>query len=166
MSRGRVIAQAAGAAVVVVALDLVTKLLVRDGLQTGTERELVGQLLRVVHAENDGVAFGGLSGRPVLVALLVVVAVGALLAYFLSHLEADGVWLPTGMLVGGAVGNAVDRASGGSVTDFVKVPHWPAFNVADIAITLGVVVLLIVVERDARVAERQAGVRDAADDQR
>ena len=51
---------------------------------------------------------------------------------------------------------SIDRASGGSVTDFVKVPHWPAFNVADIAITLGVIALLIVVERDARATERQA----------
>ena len=122
MSRGRVIAQAGATAVLVVIVDLVTKLLVRDGLQTGTEHEVVGQLLRVVHAENNGVAFGGLSGKPVLVALLVVVAVSALLAYFLTHLEADGVWLPTGMLVGGAAGNAIDRVSGGSVTDFVKFP--------------------------------------------
>lgn len=159
MSRGRVIAQAGATAVLVVVADLATKLLVRDGLRTGTEHEVVGQLLRVVHAENNGVAFGGLSGRPILVALLVVVAVGALLAYFLTHLEADGVWLPTGMLVGGAAGNAIDRASGGSVTDFVKFPHWPAFNVADMAITFGVIVLLYVVESPP--ARRDGTAREA-----
>ena len=155
-SHGRVIALAAATAGTVVLLDLLSKVLVRGDLTLGSEREVVGQLLRVVHSENDGVAFGRLSGSPVLVALFVAAAVIGLLAYFLTHLDTDAVWLPTGLLVGGAAGNAIDRASGGSVTDFVKFPHWPAFNVADIAITLGVIVLLIVVERDARATERQA----------
>ena len=164
MSRGGVVAMAAATAVTVVVLDVLAKVLVRGDLTLGSEREVVGRLLRVVHAENDGVAFGRLSGSPVVVALLVGAAVAGLLAYFLTHLDADGVWLPTGLLVGGAAGNAIDRASGGSVTDFVKVPHWPAFNVADIAITLGVLILLVVVERDARAKERQAGA-DGPDDQ-
>ena len=155
-SHGRVIALAAATAGTVVLLDLLSKVLVRGDLTLGSEREVVGQLLRVVHSENDGVAFGRLSGSPVLVALFVAAAVIGLLAYFLTHLDTDAVWLPTGLLVGGAAENAIDRASGGSVTDFVKFPHWPAFNVADVAITLGVIVLLIVVERDARATERQA----------
>ena len=58
------------------------------------------------------------------------------------------IWLPTGMLLGGALGNIVDRIREGAVVDFVKLPYWPAFNVADAAITVGVVVLLLVVERD------------------
>ena len=161
MGRGRVIALAALTAVVVVALDVLSKVLVRDELTPGSEHEVVGQLLRIVHAENEGVAFGRLSGSPVLVALLVAAAVIALLGYFLTHLDARDVWLPTGMLVGGAAGNALDRASGGSVTDFLKLPHWPAFNVADIAITVGVVLLLVVVERDVRAKERQAGIDGA-----
>ena len=165
MPRGRVIALAAATALVVLVVDVLAKVLVRDGPRLGSEHEVAGRLLRVVHAENDGVAFGRLSGSPVLVALLVAIAVVALLAYFVTHLDADGVWLPTGMLVGGAVANAVDRASGGSVTDFIKVPHWPAFNLADIAITLGVIVLLVVVERDARAKDRQAA-SDGPDGQR
>lgn len=163
MSRGGVVGLAAATAVAVVALDVAAKVLVRGELTRGSEREVVGQLLRLVHTENEGVAFGRLSGSPVLVALLVGVAVLALVGYFLTHLDADGVWLPTGLLVGGAAGNAIDRASGGSVTDFVKLTHWPAFNVADIAITLGVIVLLVVVERDARAKERQAAA-DGPDD--
>lgn len=163
MSRGGVVGLAAATAVAVVALDVAAKVLVRGELTRGSEREVVGQLLRLVHTENEGVAFGRLSGSPVLVALLVGAAVLALVGYFLTHLDADGVWLPTGLLVGGAAGNAIDRASGGSVTDFVKLTHWPAFNVADIAITLGVIVLLVVVERDARAKERQAAA-DGPDD--
>ena len=59
------------------------------------------------------------------------------------------------MLLGGALANAADRVSGGNVTDFVKLPYWPAFNVADIAITGGVVLLVVVVDRDARARERE-----------
>ncbi len=74
-----------------------------------------------------------------------------------------GIWLPTGMLLGGAIGNVVDRASRGAVTDYIKLPHWPAFNIADAAITLGVVVLLVVVERDARRRDRAAQAASAAE---
>ena len=63
-------------------------------------------------------------------------------------------WLPTGMLVGGAIGNVIDRLRTGEVTDFVQIPlGFPAFNVADMSITFGVVVLLFVIEHDAGARE-------------
>jgi signal peptidase II len=51
------------------------------------------------------------------------------------------------MLLGGAAGNLIDRIRDGAVTDFVKLPHWPAFNLADVSITLGVLTLIYVLER-------------------
>ena len=54
--------------------------------------------------------------------------------------------MPAGLLVGRAIGNLIDRVAHGAVTDFIKLPHWPAFNVADMAITFGVITLLLVVE--------------------
>ena len=59
----------------------------------------------------------------------------ALVFFFATHTGRPLVWLPTGLLLGGAIGNLIDRARDGSVTDFVKFPHFPAFNVADMAIT-------------------------------
>ena len=56
------------------------------------------------------------------------------------------LWLPTGMLVGGALGNLIDRLANGSVIDFIKLPAWPAFNVADMSITFGVIALVLVLE--------------------
>ena len=56
----------------------------------------------------------------------------ALVFFFVTHTGRPLVWLPTGLLLGGAIGNLIDRALEGSVTDFVKLPHFPAFNVADI----------------------------------
>jgi signal peptidase II len=164
MARGRVLALAAATMVAVVVLDQVAKALVRDGVVVGERRDLVGGALRLVHVENDGVAFGRLSGSPVLVALIVGGALTALLVFFVTHLDVPGIWLPTGMLLGGALGNVVDRVGRSAVTDFVQVPHWPAFNLADVSITLGVVVLLVVVERDARRRERANAAAPAGED--
>ena len=80
----------------------------------------------------------------------------ALVAYFVTHLDKPLVWLPTGMLLGGALGNVIDRLRDGAVTDFIKLPAWPAFNVADISITFGVLVLLYVTERPRHAAASDA----------
>jgi signal peptidase II len=69
-----------------------------------------------------------------------------LLTYFVRHPTRPYLWIPTGLLVGGALGNLLDRILNGAVTDFIKLPHWPAFNVADMSITFGVLALLWVVE--------------------
>lgn len=164
MSHGRVLALTALTTVAVLLLDQVAKALVRAGLEGGEGRDVLGAALRLVHVENDGVAFGRLAGSPALVALVVGVALVALVLYVGTHLEVPGIWLPTGMLLGGAIGNVLDRLARGSVTDFIKPTHWPAFNLADVSITLGVVVLLIVVERDVRRRERADAGTEAADE--
>jgi signal peptidase II len=136
---------------IVVVLDQVTKALVRDGIAIG-EEDSVLPAVTLVHVRNSGVAFGAFSGGGLIVVALVAAALTALLYYFFTHLDRRLVWLPTGMLLGGSIGNIIDRVRDGAVTDFVKLPAWPAFNVADIAITFGVLVLLWVIEQqdDAR----------------
>jgi signal peptidase II len=84
------------------------------------------------------------------VPVFIAVAIVALVAYFATHPTRRLAWLAVGLLLGGAVGNAIDRIDHGAVTDFVKLPHWPAFNVADTAITFGVLVLIYVLERGDR----------------
>jgi signal peptidase II len=145
-------ARAGLVAAAVLALDQATKALVRHGLALGDE-EPVLPAVKLVHTRNSGVAFGTFAGSTI-VSVLVAVALAALLGYFATHATKPLVWLPTGMLVGGAVGNIVDRVRDGAVTDFVKLPAWPAFNLADASITLGIVVLLVVVERSDRAADR------------
>ena len=73
-------------------------------------------------------------------------ALALLLAYFARHADRPLLWLPTGLLLGGALGNLIDRIHQGYVTDFIHLPHWPAFNVADMCITGGVVALVLVLE--------------------
>jgi len=70
-----------------------------------------------------------------------------LIYYFARHSSQALLWLPTGMIAGGALGNLIDRLRIGAVTDFIKFPDWPAFNVADSAITLGVVALVLLIGR-------------------
>lgn len=130
----------------VVVLDQVTKALVRSGIDVG-EEDSVLPAVSLVHVRNTGVAFGAFSGGGIIVVILVAAALVALLSYFVTHLDKRLVWLPTGMLLGGSVGNIIDRVRDGAVTDFVKLPAWPAFNVADMAITFGVLVLLWVIEQ-------------------
>jgi signal peptidase II len=148
---GRAVAWRRAAIVVaaVLALDQVTKALARGSIARG-EEDPVLPFLDLVHVRNEGVAFGIAAGGQALVVVLVTVALAALVVYFARHARIRGIWLPAGMLAGGAVGNIVDRVRDGAVTDFLKLPSWPAFNIADVAITLGVVALLFVVERDAR----------------
>jgi signal peptidase II len=159
VSEQRSVSLAALIAVMVVALDQATKAIVRDQIPRGDQRDLILGA-HLVHIENDGVAFGRLGGSGVLVALVVAAAVIGVVVYFARHRTTPLIWLPTGLLLGGAAGNILDRLSGGAVTDFIKLPHWPAFNVADIAVTAGVILLLIVIELDAR---RQKRAGEAAD---
>jgi signal peptidase II len=141
-----VVARAALVTAVVVVLDQVTKAIVRGGIDVGHEDSIL-PAVSLVHVRNTGVAFGAFSGGGLIVVALVVAALSALLYYFVTHLDKRLVWLPTGMLLGGSIGNIIDRIRDGAVTDFVKLPAWPAFNVADVAITFGVLVLLWVIEQ-------------------
>ena len=146
MSTGRTALRTALVAVAVVAADQVSKALVRADISRFDEVDLVLGI-KLIHTRNTGVAFSMFSGGGPLVVIVALLALGALLAFFLTHIHRRLVWLPTGLLLGGAAGNLIDRIRIGAVTDFIKIPHWPAFNVADICVTLGVLTLIYVLEK-------------------
>jgi len=145
---GRAWSYAALVATAVVAADQLTKRLIDRSLSDGDHRDLIPGVLQLVHATNHGVAFSVSAGGPQVVLVVIGIAVAAIVGYFATHHDRPLIWLPTGMMVGGAFGNLVDRIRAGAVTDFIKLPHWPAFNLADTSITLGVVVLLFVLRDD------------------
>ena len=149
MSPGRTSLAAAGVAAAVVAVDQLAKVLVRGALEMGERVDLVAGV-KLVNVRNSGIAFGLLSDGGALLVVGTAVALLALVFFFVTHTGRPLVWLPTGLLLGGAIGNLIDRAIEGSVTDFVKFPHFPAFNVADTAITVGVVALIYVLEGPPR----------------
>ena len=145
--------RAALVAVAVVTADQAVKALVRTTIERGEEIDLfLG--IQLVNVRNRGIAFGLFSGGGVLLVLFALAALAALLVFFARHRDRPLVWLPTGLLIGGATGNLIDRAREGAVTDFIDLPAWPAFNVADMAITFGVLTLLYVLEGPPRRGRR------------
>ena len=130
---------------VVVAADQATKQAAVSGIERG-ESVNVFLGLDLTSTRNTGVAFGALEGGGLAVTLLIAVALALLVGYFALHAGRPWLWLPVGMLLGGALGNLADRARMGAVIDFIDPVAWPAFNLADAAIVLGVLGLLYVVE--------------------
>ena len=145
MTRGRGWALALATVGVVVALDQITKAWVRASVDPH-EKINVFFLLDITHVKNTGVAFGALSGSGAVVFVAVLVAMAGLLAYFAAHVDTPGLWLPVGMVFGGALGNLADRVRIDGVTDFIDPVLWPAFNVADMCIVIGVLGVLYLAE--------------------
>ena len=134
----------------VILVDQVAKRTVRHSIVPGEERKLLPGI-QLVNTRNHGVAFGFLPGDQTAVTILIGIALLALLIYFARHATRPWMWLPTGMLVGGALGNIVDRLREGSVTDFIKLPlGWPPFNLADASITLGILILFLIIDSSRR----------------
>jgi len=135
--------------------DQSAKAAVEDRLVIGEQVDVLGPLgLTLSH--NRGVAFGLAGGAGV---GLVLVTLGALavIGYIFSRKpERPGMWVAVGLLAGGALGNLADRIRADAVTDYVDVGSWPPFNLADAAITCGVVLLVLLYLRDAE-AEADGG---------
>lgn len=141
--------------VLVVVVDRVTKHAVATGIAAGQVHKLLPGI-KLVDVRNTGVAFSLFSGGGAIVLAITLVALTGLAGYFVLRPGRWLLWLPTGLLLGGAIGNLIDRVRTGAVTDFIKLPHWPAFNVADMAITFGVLTLLYTIEFGARREARGA----------
>lgn len=145
--RGRVpgVAVTLALTVLVIAADQISKAIVVAALGPGGDRdviEVIPGFLRLFYVENTGAAFGMLQGNsPVLTVLAAAVVI--VLAIAFRRLIAESVWLSAalGLQFGGAMGNIIDRLRHGFVVDFIDVSRWPTFNLADSAITVGVVIL-------------------------
>ncbi len=128
---------------VVVALDQAAKAVIIDALDPGERVDLVlgFDLTRIT---NSGIAFGLLDeGGDGLVLAITALALALVIAWFAADPLRPELWLGVGLLVGGAIGNLIDRLRLDAVTDFLDPPLWPAFNVADVSITLGVIVVAL-----------------------
>jgi len=144
-------ARAGLVAALVMVADQTTKALVSSSIALGESRPLVAGV-SLVHAENSGVAFSLLTGSEAAVVAVTVVIVAVVLCFFARNRHRRMLWLATGLIVGGALGNLLDRVRIGAVTDFIQIPHWPAFNLADTAITLGVACLFLILGRGGAAA--------------
>jgi signal peptidase II len=129
-------------AVCVFALDRLTKSLVSANVPFGTEVAVIGHLVGITNVHNAGAAFGfAPAGAAVFMTASIVVSIG-LVIYVARNPRDLRTDVILGFILGGTVGNGFDRLAYGTVTDFINVHFWPVFNVADSAISLGVVALL------------------------
>ena len=130
-------------AVVVFVADRITKNLITDRVPYGTEFAAVDHVVWITNIHNSGAAFG-LAPALILVFLVASIAVSfGLIVYVLSHRNDLVVDAVLGLILGGTLGNGFDRAMYGTVTDFIAVHFWPVFNVADSAVSVGVVLLAL-----------------------
>lgn len=139
----------------IIFFDQVTKILVKSKFALGESIEILGDFLRFTYIENPGMAFGIRFAGPWFFILFSFIASGVIL-YYLHKLRNERlkIRIPLALILGGAVGNLIDRILYHRVVDFIEVGvgayRWPVFNIADSAVTVGMVILisLILFERD------------------
>ena len=142
---GRGAPAAIATAGLVVAIDQASKQLAITSIERGDETNIFFGL-DLTNTRNSGVAFGAFEGGGAVVALLIGISLALLVGYFALNHDMPLLWLPVGLLLGGALGNLADRARDGAVIDFIDPVAWPAFNLADSCIVVGVFLLLWTVE--------------------
>ena len=141
--------QSAIVAILIVVIDQATKLIVVRSLALCERTDLVGNILRITHIRNSGAVFGTMRWAGSYFTLFSIVAGAALIVViFLARKSSMLVRTALGLVLGGAVGNLIDRLRYGAVVDFMDVGvsekvRWPCFNVADLAITVGVILLIV-----------------------
>jgi signal peptidase II len=127
----------------IIALDQITKAIVRNKLALGDAWPDADMLLNIVYVTNSGAAFGILQGQTLFLIGTSLVGVAAIVLYYIfPPLEHGLLRAALGLQLGGAAGNLIDRIRFGEVTDFINFSFWPAFNVADASISIGVVTIL------------------------
>jgi signal peptidase II len=126
------------------------------------DAEYLGGLLRFHFVRNTGSAFGLFQGQTSILTFATFLAIGFLVVFFLRNArESAVVALAVSLLVGGAIGNLIDRVRLGYVIDWIKLPNWPTFNVADSSITVGVILLFLAII----ISDMQEGAREHRDQQ-
>lgn len=146
MSRRGSLLRLALVGVLFLGLDQLTKYIVESRIDPGEQVDVLGPL-QLTLTFNDGIAFGIASGTGPFVLVLGFLALGALGLFVASAPPGWPTALAGGLILGGALGNLIDRLTRGEVVDFVNLPFWPAFNLADVGITLGVIALAVIVIR-------------------
>ena len=135
-----------GLGATVVVLDQLTKAWLTSFLAPGESVDVIGNLVRLVHGQNNGGLFGLFSGQALPFAVVSLVVVGLIVAYHARSGRNAYLSLTLGLLLGGALGNLIDRVRLGYVVDFVDAGigdlRWYTFNVADTAISFAILLLL------------------------
>lgn len=135
-------------ALAILVADQVTKALVVANLAIGEKTQLLGDLVQVWHAQNRGASFSLFQGWSIVFLVVSVLSI-AMVAYFHRSLRDQSPWLHLllGVVLGGTLGNFIDRLRQGYVTDWLSIgigdTRWPTFNVADSSLVVGIGILVL-----------------------
>jgi signal peptidase II len=131
-------------------LDQLTKAIVRRSVPAGSTIKVVNGFLNISHFGNTGAAFGLFRGRNTIFIVVSFIAIGFIFVYYRQFRADTWMKIALGLLLGGALGNLIDRMIIQSVTDFIRVRvwflhlrWWPAFNIADASVCIGAALLIV-----------------------
>lgn len=135
------------ALVIFLALDQLSKYLVDSSMELGQTIPLIKGVFDLTYVRNDGAAWNILSGKQTLLIVVTGAVMLAIIAYVIVNRKKISLLekLSLGMIVGGGIGNLIGRASVGYVTDFLNIQIIPVFNVADIGVTVGCILLILTI---------------------
>jgi len=125
-----------------VIIDQISKLMVQSNLHLYGTINVINGILDIVYYRNDGAAFGIFKGMNSVFIVIIIIAIGFILMYYRSFRYNLWMKISLGFLLGGALGNLIDRIRAGYVIDFINFRWWPAFNIADASVCVGAVMLL------------------------
>ena len=131
-------------ALAVVVFDQLTKFFIRKNFQLSESIPVVKNIFHLTYLNNTGSAFSIFQGFNLFFIIFSIVVIGAII-YYLKHIKENEklMQFAIGLLLGGTIGNFIDRILVGAVTDFIDFRVWPVFNIADSAVTISVVLLII-----------------------
>jgi signal peptidase II len=150
-------------AIIIIILDQFTKSMARGKLAIVGTIEVIRGFFELIYSENTGAAFGTFQGRNSVFIIVNILAIVFIFIYYKKF--KDNIWMKIslGFILGGAIGNLIDRIFFGFVTDFIRIRlwvihsfWWPNFNIADSGVTVGAIILIIVLFMDSYKAEKSA----------
>lgn len=146
----------------VVLVDQVSKLFVRSSFEYGRPHRIIGDWVRLTYIENPGMAFGIEIGGQIFFTLFSLIATIIIFIYIVrARQEKIQLRVSLALILGGAIGNLIDRFLYGKVVDFIEVgignARWPIFNIADSAVTIGMIILITMVLFDKSAPETEKG---------
>jgi|ETNmetMinimDraft_2_1059921.scaffolds.fasta_scaffold33756_3 signal peptidase II len=131
--------------ILIVLLDQLSKYLVRVYINNPVT--VIKDILDIIYTSNTGAGFSILQGNNITLIIITLIILGGFLYYYRRFPEDKKVTIPVGLILGGAIGNLIDRIFFGHVIDFIDFKIWPVFNIADSAITVGAFILIVYIIR-------------------
>lgn len=134
---------------IVLGLDQYTKYMIQSNIPASSSLEIIPNFLYITHVKNPGAAFGLFQdATPVLTIISFVAIIMIIVIKYFLKIKSYFYYVSLGLILGGALGNLIDRFFLGEVIDFIHVAYWPVFNIADSSIVVGFIIVIILLFKE------------------